>query len=200
MPKQMPVACFVVLTVLCCGICCMSYAQQTKRMDFHSLQQVGLINGSGATSASLQSINGFEVGNWFAGIGVGLDFYRYRSVPLFADIKRYFKIAKGSRLFIYGDGGYNFPWSKKEEEQFSPWAWPIKVDKQDKGGAYLDTGGGYAMQLHNGNAILFSIGYSYKYFSENVSTYYLQGETVSTNVQHYTYSFNRIMVKVGWQF
>ncbi len=190
----------IIFTVLCCGIGCISYAQQTRKAVFHSLQQVGLINGRDAVSAGLQSVNGFESGDWFAGIGVGLDFYRYRSVPLFADVKRYFKIAKGGRLFVYGDGGYNFPWSKKGEEQVSVWAWPTKVDKKDKGGAYVDAGGGYAIQFHNGNAILLSAGYSHKYFSENVSTSYMQGETVTTNVQHYTYSFNRIMVKVGWQF
>ena len=95
----------MILTALCCGIFCIANAQQTKKAVFHSLQQVGLINGRGAVSASLQSINGFEAGDWFAGIGLGLDFYRYRSVPLFADVKRYFKIANGNRLFIYGDGG-----------------------------------------------------------------------------------------------
>lgn len=190
----------IILTACCCAVFCVSNAQQTKKMPFHSLQQVGLINGNGATSANLQSINGFEAGEWFAGIGVGLDFYRYRSVPLFADVKRYFKITKNNRLFIYGDGGYNFPWSKKTEEQSSPWSSPIKVDKKDKGGLYVDAGGGYALQLHNGNAILLSAGYSHKYFSEKISTFYQQGDTETTNTTHYTYSFNRIMVKVGWQF
>ena len=89
------------ITFLFCSIFAISFAQTTKqKVFFHSQEQLGLLNGNGAVSAGMQSVNGLEMGNWFAGLGVGIDFYRYRSVPLFVDVKRYFKIANGNRLFF----------------------------------------------------------------------------------------------------
>lgn len=190
------------LAVLCCGMFCISYSQPTKKkLIFHSQEQLGLINGKGAVSAGIQSINGVEAGNWFAGIGIGMDFYRYRSVPVFADIKRYFRIANGNRLFIYGDGGYNFPWSKGDEEYYSPWGGSGKIERDAKGGLYVDAGGGYAIQFGKGSALLLSIGYSHKYFSEKViTTYLVGGDAIASDPQLYRYSFNRLMIKIGWQF
>jgi hypothetical protein len=171
---------------------------------FHSQEQIAMINGNGAVSAGIQSVNGFAFNNWFTGIGVGLDFYRYRSVPIFVDVKRYFNIRNGNALFIYGDGGYNFPWNKNETEAFSQWSWPTKVHTDAKGGAYMDAGVGYAVKLKKGNALLLSAGYSHKYFSEKVTTTYwiggIAGNIEQTEKDSYTYSLNRIMIKAGWQF
>jgi len=196
--------CTIVTIVMCCVVIISAAQQKNNRFVFHSQNQVAMINGNGAVSAGVQSVNGFGSDQWFAGIGVGLDFYRYRSVPLFADVKRYFKIANGNRLFIYGNGGYNLPWSEHNNQYFSQWSWPTKVDVQSKGGAYIDAGGGYAIQFKKRNALLLSVGYSHKYFSQAVTTTYwiggVAGNVEQTEKNGYTYSFNRIMIKAGWQF
>lgn len=195
----------ITLALLCCTVYAVSYGQPAqKKLIFHSQEHLSLINGKGAVSAGIQSINGIETGNWFTGVGVGIDFYRYRSVPLFVDVKRYFKIANGNRLFFYGDGGYNFPWSKEDEEQFSVWSGTTKIESKNKGGGYIDAGGGYAIQFSKGNALLLSLGFSHKYFSQKVVTTYqiggVAGNTETIDTQQYTYNFDRVIIKIGWQF
>ncbi|HTN09302.1 hypothetical protein [Agriterribacter sp.] len=168
---------------------------------FHSLEQIALVNGNNAVSGALQTVNGLAYGNWFAGIGAGIDFYRYRSVPLFLDLRRYFDVKKGNKLFVYADGGYNLPWTKSKDPVFSIWGWPSKTNYTYKGGAYMDAGFGYAVHVKGGNAFLLSTGYSHKYFSEQKTTTTVTAENMETvDIQKFTYSMNRLMIKLGWQF
>lgn len=180
------------------------FSQQKQRLQFHSLQQVGLINGNGAVSGLLQSVNGFEKHNWFAGAGIGLDFYRYRTVPLFIDIKKYISIKNGNHFFIYADGGYNIPWLPKKEENFTWGSGQTKAWSEYKGGLYIDAGLGYAIKFRSGNNMLLSTGYSYKYFEETKTTKTTvvgtTGTTESVDKQYYDFTFKRLMIKIGWEF
>ena len=179
------------------------HAQQQKpsRPVFHSVEQGALINGNQAVSGALQTVNGIGYGNWFAGIGAGIDFYRYRSVPLFLSLRRSLDMKNGNKLFAYTDGGYNLPWVTKDEPVFSIWSWPGRTDYKYKGGLYMDAGLGYAVQLKGGNAFLLSTGYSHKYFSEKRITTTITGENrETTDIQQFTYSMHRLMIKLGWQF
>ncbi|HRQ51574.1 MAG TPA: hypothetical protein PLR74_13600, partial [Agriterribacter sp.] len=108
------------------------------KVVFHSVEQAALVNGNNAVSGALQTVNGAGYGNWFAGIGAGIDFYRYRSVPLFLELRRSFDVKKGNQLFVYADGGYNLPWVKRKEPVFSIWGWPSHTDYKNKGGTYMD--------------------------------------------------------------
>lgn len=179
-------------------------AQEKSKPAFHSLQQLGMINGNGAVSAMIQTVNGIEYNNWFAGAGIGLDFYRYRSAPLFLDVKRYFTLKNRNSLFVYADGGYNIPWVKQNEPEFSIWSWPVEINYDYKGGAYWDGGLGYAINFKRNNRMLLSLGYSYKQFSETRTTKTtvggVTGNTENIDVRHFDYNFKRLMVKIGWQF
>lgn len=193
----------VMLIVLLVTVCSLS-AQQIKKAPkprFHSLEQVALINGKAAVSASLQSVNGLGMGNWFSGLGVGLDFYRHRTVPLFLDVRKSFGGQNRNKLFVYADGGINVPWVKDSEPVFSIWDWPVKTDYRYKAGTYMDAGFGYAVRISGDNAILLSTGFSHKYFSEKRTTTRMgSANREVTDVQNYTYSLNRLMIKAGWQF
>lgn len=184
---------------------CTVAQQKTKSaVTFHSLQQLGMINGNGAVSGLIQTVNGVECSQWFAGVGVGLDFYRYRSVPLFVNVKRYFSLKNNNALFIYADGGYNQPWLKDNKETYSWGSGSTETKSQYKGGLYTDAGFGYAIKFKSGNKMLLNIGYSYKYFEENKITKTVTGgvagNTENTNSQKYKYNFNRLMIKIGWEF
>lgn len=197
--KKQALVTAVFLFVLCLHL----YAQQQKPScpAFHSVEQVALVNGNHAVSGVLQTVNGIAYNNWFAGIGAGIDFYRYRSVPLFIDLRRSLDMKRGNKLFVYADGGYNLPWVKKDEPVFSIWGWPTHTDYKYRGGLYLDAGLGYALQVKGGNAFLLSTGYSHKYFSEKRITTSITGENTETaDIQKFTYSMHRLMIKLGWQF
>ena len=88
----------LVAAVIFFAIAAYANAQQQKpsRPVFHSVEQGVLINGNRAVSGALQTVNGIGYGNWFAGIGAGIDFYRYRSVPLFLDLRRSLDMKNGT--------------------------------------------------------------------------------------------------------
>src|SRR5215208_3876452 len=83
--------------------------KKSTAYKFNSINSISLINGDNATAGGLQSINGFQKGNLFAGMGIGLDYYLYRTVPLFADFRYEFGKNK-NKFFAYADGGINFDW------------------------------------------------------------------------------------------
>ncbi|MEO5684734.1 MAG: hypothetical protein ABIQ88_18985 [Chitinophagaceae bacterium] len=171
-----------------------AFAQETSahtKLRFHSVNQAGLLQGESKGAFHLQSVNGFENKSWFAGIGVGLDYYRYKSIPLFLDLKKYFGKTK-NRFFIYADGGVHFVWIKNEEaylkEKYTP-------------GFYSNTGLGYKAGLRNGTAIILSAGYSYKKVNLEQEQNFCGIVGPCTIYQNkYAYDLNRLLIQFGWIF
>ena len=65
------------ILIITIGMCISSASLAQKnnvKSVFHSQEQVAMINGNGAVSAGIQSVNGFTINKWFAGVGLGLDF------------------------------------------------------------------------------------------------------------------------------
>jgi hypothetical protein len=172
--------------------------KQTTKWQFHSLNNLGLLEGQTGSSFQLQSINGAQYQSWFAGIGVGLDYYRYRTIPLFLDIRKEFG-KKAGKPFIYMDGGINFSWVTDSQKNV------YGADDHFKNGFYTDLGAGYKINLGNRNALLISLGYSNKKLTETYSTYYptyydFYGLTNNPSSTKINYSLNRLSIKLGWSF
>ena len=172
-------------------------AQQKKaKYNFHSVNNLALVNGNSAVSTALQSVNGIQHGPWFAGLGVGIDYYRYRTVPLFADL-RYSFGKKKNKFFAYADAGMNFTWV---QDHFidNPTIWNNQTSNRFKNGIYTDIGFGYSAGAKNGNAFVLSLGHSHKSMEETET--YQDWRTREWLLKHNSYDFNRIMLKIGWQF
>ena len=171
-------------------------AQNNKaQYRFHSINSLVLVNGWAGPAASIQSVNGFKKGRWFAGVGAGIDYYRYRTVPLFADI-RYEAGKKINKFFAYANAGINFTWVQ-DYLIIEPTIWNNNTSNDFKNGLYTDAGIGYSVGMKNENAFVLSLGYSQKNLSE-ISTYqWRSGEWFTTKN---TYHLNRIMLKAGWKF
>lgn len=136
------------------SICAM--AQKTKPAFVASVQG-GLLEGEAGSAFQLKAISGFQKQAWSAGIGVGLDYYHTRSLPLFLDLRKSF--GKGEKApFVYANGGYHFPWLKTEEQEWN--------DVETKGGLYIDAGIGYAFPAFKNTKLFFSAGYSQKNYSK----------------------------------
>ena len=165
---------------------------------FHSINNISLINGDNVTSAGLQSINGFQKGNLFAGVGIGLDYYLYRTVPLFADFRYEFGKAK-NKFFAYADGGINFDWVEEDYNDGPIFIWDGSRNTTEfHDGAYTDIGLGYTVGSKKGGGLVLSLGHSYKSLKKTVS--YMDWRTQETISDIYHYDFNRIVLKVGWKF
>jgi hypothetical protein len=175
----------------------LSFAQK-KSYKFHSINSLSLLNGENEVSGGLQSVNGFQKGNWFAGAGVGLDYYIHRSVPVFADVRYEFGKSK-NKFFAYADAGVNFQWV--ENYVYSGpiiFDGPIVNPGKFQDGFYTDAGLGYIVNFKNAGALVLSLGHSRKTLRQDIT--YTDWRTGQSTTDIYRYKFNRIAVKVGWRF
>ena len=160
---------------------------------FQSLLQVGFLEGATGPSWNLQTINGGYYKSWYAGIGVGIDYYNMRTIPLFLDIRK--ELFRKSRTpFLYADGGIQFGWFKKKEKTI--WG-PGDFRK----GRYYDIGAGYKFGFGKSDALLISAGYSFKSLQQERDVILLCIQPpCEFSKEYYKYRFTRLSFKVGWQF
>lgn len=186
------------LVLLLISISIFSSAQEkTCNLKFHSVNSLSFLNGENEVSAGLQSVNGLQKGNWFAGVGVGLDYYIHRSVPLFVDIRYEFG-KKNNKFFAYVDGGVNFAWVEGQVYN-GPIIFdgPVTNPSEFHDGFYTDAGLGYLINVKKAGGLVLSLGHSHKTMREDVT--YTDWRTQQPTTDIYRYKFNRIVVKLGWR-
>ncbi|MBS1935121.1 MAG: hypothetical protein JST96_14055, partial [Bacteroidetes bacterium] len=157
------------------------------------------MEGQAGSAFQLQTINGIKYKSWFGGIGVGLDFYRIRSIPLFADVRKEFG-KTADKLFVFADAGINFAWrTDKETKQFN-------TNDKLKNGFYSEAGAGYKFRLSKTNNLLFSVAYSYKTNTETgrnnfvvPNPWYFTGALLPDE-EKISYHLNRVVIKAGFEF
>src|SRR5664279_970813 len=101
---------FWFLFLIFLGFAFCSAAQEGKtnmRWNFRSIINLGLLEGQAGSAFQLQTLNGVQSNSWFAGLGIGLDYYRYRTIPLFLEIRKEFG-KQQNKPFVYMDGGMSF--------------------------------------------------------------------------------------------
>jgi len=172
-------------------------AQSTVIKDrpvFYSANQVGLLEGPAGSAFLAQTVNGVQCKGWSAGLGVGIDKYRERSISAFLQVRR--SILKKQPLFLYADVGANILWPLAAEVEWQNWQ-----NRKNKPGIYLDGGVQYQWKIRQRQAVLFSLGYSEKRYSwqTSVPSFCIDG-TCPDQKNSWYYTFRRIAVKVGWKF
>lgn len=173
-----------------------SRAQTKQPLRFESYNALGVVTSSQSTHGLVQTVNGVSLGRVYAGLGLGIDFYRVRSVPLFIDLK--YRWGKGrNQWFVYGDGGYNFPWDDESDVSTGG-----GVDPHFDGGFYGDLGLGYQRLIGKRSALFFTAGYSEKYLSESYIFYPVcpGPGNCPPRTEFSDYRFRRYGFKVGWKF
>ena len=163
---------------------------------FSSQQYVGLLEGEKGSAFQLQTVNGLKYKTWFTGIGVGLDYYTYRSVPLFLSINKEFLLGRNS-IYALLDGGYNFPWYKREEGRGNNF-----ISSDFSGGFYWSGGVGYKIAVNkNRDAVLLNLGYSFKHMQEmQEMPVFCINPPCDSMFEKYDYKLNRLSLKLGYQF
>jgi hypothetical protein len=160
---------------------------------FQSLVQGGLLEGNSGPSWNLQTINGAYYKTWFVGVGLGLDYYMMRTIPLFIDVRKDL-FRKRRTPFLYADAGIQFDWLRAREKP----AWGTGEYNR---GLYYDFGLGYKVGFGNRDALLFSAGYSMKTLREERTIMQQCFQAPCNTIkEYYNYTFSRIGIKVGWQF
>ncbi len=159
----------------------MGFSKSFSKPSFQVLLNAGLLTGKSGRDFQAQIIPGMHYSTWFAGIGAGVDYYYWRTVPLFIDLRKTF--SKAHAFFLYGDVGWNLPWIKKQNTWYQ---------QKFKSGLYYDVGGGLHFKLNKQNSLLLSVGYSEKKINEI--------RTTGFDKTKLAYDLRRISIKVGFQF
>jgi hypothetical protein len=171
-----------------------SASAQKKKIQFHSINQFEMVGGESHVNTAFQTINGIKFSNWFSGIGIGIDNYRYKTLPLFIEGRWFFGDDKNG--FIYGDIGYNFPMKDKPGKEINYYS-----SYHFTGGIYTDLGIGYQVCLYKKSSLLFSLGYSSKELKTKVgSAYQCLVAPCPVDYSVYEFSFNRMILKAGLVF
>lgn len=170
-------------------------AQKGIKPKFTSINQVAITWGATGDALQLQSINGLAYKTFSTGLGVGLDYYWERTVPVFIDIRKNI-FSKKQTPFVYADLGINMPWVKANKE--NTW-YKSEYDQ----GIYYDLGLGYRVPINKKLFANMSFGYTQKKFREtrtNEIIFFDSSPYNRNNAEHYNYTLRRFSLKAGLSF
>jgi hypothetical protein len=167
---------------------------QKKNVQFQSINLVGIVGGEKEVGYAYQSINGIKFSNWFSGIGIGVDDYRYKTLPLFIDGRWFF--GERHKAFLYGEIGYNFPLKNKPGKEIYYYS-----SYDFKGGIYTGVGIGLKFSLNKFSSLEFSLGHSYKELQNKVGTVNpCFAGPCPVDYSKYSYELGRMILKAGIVF
>lgn len=154
----------------------------------------GLILNKNIVAPLAQTIQGVYYKKWAIGAGVGIDWYAFRSIPVFFSVTRDLT-KKSNGLFVTLNAGTNFPAVRKfvniPDNKFYP-------------GFYWSPSMGLKFRTNkkNNNALLISVGYSNKNLKEErPSSRFCPGGCPTTGpAETISYKLRRFDFKLGWQF
>jgi hypothetical protein len=175
-----------------------------RSWKFRSDNYVGIVAGELGNYGQVQTVNGLYKGPWFVGIGTGLDYYRFRTVPLYLSVNRdLFGSKESSGFFISLNGGTTLPW-------FSGYPMPYGIQSRTFSPGFWGNGGfGYRQKLSEktDKAFLFSISYGMKKLSEKQKSLpplcfgCMYGpEQQTTQTYEYDYVNRTFLFSIGFQF
>lgn len=171
-----------------------SQATTKTRRDISSQISAGITEGEQGTSFHVEVLNGIWYKTWFTGIGTGLDYYYFRSIPVYLSAVKYLS-PRNHSFYFQGDGGINFAW-----EDQSSFVWN-EVSSKFKPGFYWNGSVGFATGLDKKNSFLFGLGYSHKSLKEvkEIAIPCFNPPCENT-FETYRYNLNRLTLRLGWQF
>ena len=165
-----------------------------SKREFSSQISAGIIEGEQRTSFHVEMLNGIWYKTWFAGVGTGLDYYYFRSIPVYLSAAKYLS-PRNHSFYVQGDAGVNFAW---EDQPSFNWN---EVNSEFKPGVYWNTSFGFATGLDRKNSFLFGLGYSHKSLREiKEMTVPCFNPPCQNTFETYRYNLNRLTLRLGWQF
>lgn len=173
-----------------------------KKAAFFLQPQITFINGAQTVDGSLGLVTGAEKGPWQFGLGSALDYYQFRTVPVFAEVKRFFG-NQSKKPFVYAGAGFNFPWLQENERYYIyDWWGSGPVNEADyETGYYVHGGIGCWIQNKKGKGFSLSLGFSKKTNQINWMENVWDPSTslITTTPRSKKYDFNRLDFKLGFR-
>lgn len=168
-------------------------AQQPVKNHAYFIPQIALLNGDGRVGTQLQMVGGYFIKSWGIGAGAAIDYYKFRTVPVFADLRKHF--GKDQKPFAYLNAGYNFAWVL-DDQHFSNAQYVASKD-----GWYGDAGLGYNFFSKGEKGLTISAGFTAKSLKQDYEEYvYVSGIVPKTEMRSFDYTLNRLALRIGYTF
>lgn len=164
-------------------------------VSLYVMPQGSLLAGDHSASGAPLLTAGIQYRNWLFGAGGGVDYYKVRSVPIFAET-RYAFGKKPASFFAYAHGGYNIANAK----QYQHSAYNI-VNSVYNNGWLAEGGVGYNFWNRQKRGLSLGIGYSVKTLQERYTDHnYIDNFLSIPSTHKLTYTFNRIVFTAAIKF
>lgn len=188
---------FTLLIVVAWGSTLAQKAQKSK-YNFIVIPNFQVLNGDEATSSSIQLNAGFVNANNHFTINTGIDYYRFRTVPLMLDYK-YFFGNKQNKVFAYTSLGYAIPWLLEEQKRMYWTNWGGINNLADySSGIQYQFGIGYAILNKKQKGFLLSVGFNSKSIKEEIQQMVFNGSTSILMPYTTIYHLNRLSIGIGY--
>lgn len=174
-------------------------AQQKDSYQWVIVPQFNILNGQQITSTSIHLNTGIANNKNQYTIGVGIDYYVYRTVPIIAEYKHFIGNKK-NKPFVYTGLGYNIAWLlDNQKKQIWNWGSPSSYADYSNGFCY-QFGIGYAVLTKNKKGVLFNLGLYNKSLKENTSNWVFNGTNSVLMPTSKEFNLNRLAIGMAYTF
>ncbi|MGI8949987.1 MAG: hypothetical protein ACR2FN_00235 [Chitinophagaceae bacterium] len=174
------------------------FANAQFKNHAYFIPQVALQNGADKVSWQMQFIGGYKIKSWNVGAGAAIDYYKFRTVPVFVDVRESFT-KKLNGLFAYLNAGFNAEWILDNQHYNNNNYYSNYL--RTNNGWYSDVGVGYKLFAKNNKGLLLSAGFTTKTLSQVYNEYVFVGVDAVQLLPHkYDYMLNRLAIKIGYEF
>ena len=171
-----------------------------------AVPELGFLAGAYEPSGDARANLLLSKKDWSVGLGTGIDWYRFRSVPVYLQGRKSFG-ARKSKPFALASGGVNLPMVNEEAGQVGIWTgrWDMigwtPIPTAFNPGWYAELGAGYGFFNRKQRGFTLSLNWVFKSMSEWYETDApALAETGGKDRTTTTYFMSRMALRIGWKF
>ncbi len=185
-----------IITFVCCLFLTQHIKAQGNKKSIHftSINSVGLLNGQISSTFAMQTINGISYKKTSIGLGVGIDNYGYRTIPVFVDLRKSFGNNEIKPL-VFADFGIGYPIKTDN----SPEQWSSEFSNTITKNSFCGEWGVGIEKAIGSSSFFVTASYSYKKYAYTHNIYWAYGPS-GTNQARQDYHYNRIALRMGYRF
>ena len=175
---------------------CVCMAQKINK-PYTSINTALVFGDGGKREGAFGLSGGYQFNKTKVGLGIGIDYHYYKTIPVFIELQRYLMQANKG-LVLVANAGINIPSLKDDEKNDVFWPWGIPANNYKyKTGYFFESGLGYSFKTKNKTAITVGVLYSLKTTTQNYRELVYDGSDVVTHEREIKYNLNRTVLKVS---
>lgn len=168
--------------------------------------EAGFLAGQAEPSGDVRATFLLSKNGWSTGVGAAIDWYRFRSVPVYLQARKTFG-QRRHKPFAIASAGVNLPAVKTENNDVGIWTgrWDMvfwsPIPSHYGAGMYAEAGAGYGFFNKKQRGLTITLTWVYKsqdeWYETDAPSYAnstLKDRTTTT------YFMNRTALRVGWKF